>query len=385
MRRSLPSLALRRPAQAKAAIVDELVSATGMRSKKRKALREESYVAESRKHKWMAIADPCNDVAEFMMHQSVCASFEVEHAVRVNLERINKLVENSDDKEIEAVKALGRRLFHDRFGPTGAYGNLPFFPNKDERKRKTSWSKASDDPDDPAKLVAELEKTAPGCIWMREQWEELREQLNTNVFQSIDRFRATRLLGRQPTDISFDREVAVIFVASDAVDFAGKTEFDDLLSDLRDVQMKRLRKRLRKRWPELFDLEMVPAYKQLLGDLIDQQIERLQAMVEVFEANADGAARASVGKSKLDETPETYRLLNYVMKARRELRVGVAAFEKYNKGLKDRGFRNRGEPQEEVRRTSLRRCRGLRIGPRAMRCRPIRSRRLGDRGKMGVG
>ena len=56
----------------------------GMRSKKRKLLREESYVAESRKHKWMALTDPCNDVAEFLMHQNVCASFEVEHAVRVN-------------------------------------------------------------------------------------------------------------------------------------------------------------------------------------------------------------------------------------------------------------------------------------------------------------
>ena len=182
---------------------------------------------------------------------------------------------------------------------------------------------------------------------MRGQWEELREQLNTNVFQSIDRLRATRLLGRQPTDISFDRDVAVIFVASDAVHFAGKTEFDDLLSDLRDVQMKRLRKRLRKRWPELFELAKVPAYKQLLGELIDEQIERLQAMVEELEKNADADALASVAESKLDQTPEAYRLLNYVMKARRELRVGIAAFEKYNKGLKDRGFRNGGEPQNE--------------------------------------
>ena len=116
-------------------------------------------------------------------------------------------------------------------------------------------AEAGDDPDDPAKLVAELEKTAPGCIWMREQWEELREQLNTNVFQSIDRLRATRLLGRQPADISFDRDVAVIFIASDAVDPSGKTEFDDLLSDLREEQVKRLRRRLHKRWPELFELE----------------------------------------------------------------------------------------------------------------------------------
>ena len=81
----------------------------------------------------------------------------------------------------------------------------------------------------------------------------------------------------------------------------------------------------------------MPAFKQLLGELIDEQIERLQAMVEEFETNADETAQAAVADSKLDQTPEAYRLLNYVTKARRELRIGVAAFEKYNKGQKDKG------------------------------------------------
>ena len=69
---------------------------------------------------------------------------------------------------------------------------------------------------------------------MREQWKELREQVNRDVFQSIDRLRATRLLGCQPADIAFDRDVAFIFIANAAVDPAGKTEVDDLLSDLRE-------------------------------------------------------------------------------------------------------------------------------------------------------
>jgi hypothetical protein len=308
----------------------------GMRSRKRKALREESYVAENRKHKWMAIGDPCNDIAEFLMYQNVCASFEIEHAVRVNSGRSTKTVENSDDKEIEAAQALGRRLFHDRRGPTGAYGNLPHVRTNEDLKRHTSSSGKGDDPDDPAKLVAELEKTAPGCIWMREQWEELREQLNRDVFQSIDRFTATRLLGRQPADISFDRDVAVNFVAGEAVDPSGKTEFDDLLSDFREEQVKRLRKKLHKRWPELFEFVEVSPFKQLLGELIDEQIERLRAMEEEFKTNAEEIARAAVADSKHDQTPETYRLLNYVKSARRELRLGIAAFEKYNKGQKDR-------------------------------------------------
>ena len=57
----------------------------------------------------------------------------------------------------------------------------------------------------------------------------------------------------------------------------------------------------------------IPAFKQALGELIDEQIERVQAMVEELETNADAAALASVAESKLDQTPEAYRLLNYVM------------------------------------------------------------------------
>ena len=187
------------------------------------------------------------------MHQNVLASFELEHAVRVNSGRSDKLVENSDDKEIEAAKALGRRLFHDRCGPTGAYGNLPDCRTKHELKRKTSWSGKADDPDDPAKLVAELEKTAQGCIWLRDQWERLRDQLQMNVFQSIDRFKACRLLGGQPTDVNVDRNIAIVFIAGDGVDADGKYALNDLLSDMRDTQqVKRLRRLLWKRWPELF-------------------------------------------------------------------------------------------------------------------------------------
>ena len=305
----------------------------GMRSKKRKLMLEESYIAERRKHKWMAQTDPRDDMGEFLMHQNVLASFELEHAVRVNSGRSDKLVENSDDKEIEAAKALGRRLFHDRCGPTGAYGNLPDCRTKHELKLKTSWSGKSNDPDDPAKLVAELEKTAQGCIWLRDEWERLRDQLQMNVFQSVDRFKACRLLGGQPTDVNDDRNIAIVFIAGDGVDADGKYALNDLLSDMRDTQqVKRLRRLLWKRWPELFKLETPAECSRLLQDLIDQQIERLQAMVDGFEANSDEIASEAVADSKVDQTPESYRLLNYIKSARRELRIGIAAFEKQQQG-----------------------------------------------------
>ena len=52
-----------------------------------------------------------------------CVRNELEHAVNANAERIERMIDTSDDVEIDAVYALGRRLFFDRCGPTELYGN----------------------------------------------------------------------------------------------------------------------------------------------------------------------------------------------------------------------------------------------------------------------
>ena len=44
----------------------------GLRSKKRVLLRDESYAFENRKQKWMAKANPSDDMGEFLVNQIVC-------------------------------------------------------------------------------------------------------------------------------------------------------------------------------------------------------------------------------------------------------------------------------------------------------------------------
>src|SRR5262249_50863130 len=149
----------------------------GMRSKKRKLLCEDSYTFENRKLKWLAQFDATDDVTEFLVHQNVCASFEIEHAESARIERVNRLIETSGEREIEAVMAIGRRLFFDRVSANGLYGNLPMFRSKHDARRKTSTNGLADDPDSPEKLVSQLEKSAFGCLYLREQWQSLRELL----------------------------------------------------------------------------------------------------------------------------------------------------------------------------------------------------------------
>ena len=54
----------------------------GMRAKKRKLLREDGYFFENRKNRWLRQFNASDDVSEFLTYQNVCASFEIEHAVR---------------------------------------------------------------------------------------------------------------------------------------------------------------------------------------------------------------------------------------------------------------------------------------------------------------
>ena len=89
-------------------------------------------------------------------------------------------------------------------------------------------------------------ETAPGCIWLRARFQDLLEQLAPgNVFQGPDRFRAVRLLGRQPAAARTERTIALIYVASNVLHRDGITPFDDLLGDLDAWQLRRFQKKER--------------------------------------------------------------------------------------------------------------------------------------------
>ena len=244
----------------------------GMQSKKREIRRDDSYAFEERKMKWMSIFDPTDDVGEFLVYHNVCAAVDLDHVVCANKTRADKLIETSDDVEMDRAFELGRRLFFDRCGPTALYGNLPDIRPKHECKLKTSTSGKADDPDSPAKLVSELEKTAQGLLWMRSNWEALRSKLEPGKFWlSPDRLKAIRLLGCQPVDAATDRTIAQIFVASHALHATGKTAFDDLMSDLKESQLIRLRRNVKAQWPDLYDADQTAMCREILIDLVEEK------------------------------------------------------------------------------------------------------------------
>jgi hypothetical protein len=298
----------------------------GNRSRKLALLREESCAFEERLQKWMAIGDAQNDVEEYLVYRNVAISFELDRAERARLERCRSLIENSDEDEAAEAEAVGKQLFFDAAGPTPLYGNPTFFA----AKKKTSWNGEAVDPHDPAVLVRILERNAAGCGWLLEQWQALRPQLESPGFwQSHDRLKAIRLLGRQPLEANEDRRVATIFVANHALRPSGETEFDDLWSDMQSSQRDPYRKAIRQRWPDLFGTRENEEWRQNLITLVDQNIERLNAKLEVHEENAEAHAEQTFARLSFDPSPEGEALRNYLIKCTNALSRGMANYRKY--------------------------------------------------------
>ena len=79
-----------------------------------------------------------------------------------------------------------------------------------------SQSDLLDDPEDPpAAWFWHLQATAGGCQWMLDQWAELRLILEEGLnWQSADKLKAIRLLGRQPIEAVDERTVLMIFLGA---------------------------------------------------------------------------------------------------------------------------------------------------------------------------
>ncbi len=297
----------------------------GLRSRKVELMHEESYVFENRLRKWSANGDAQTDMDEFLIHRNVCLSFDIERAENARLQRCRSLIENSDEDELTEIHQIGARLFFDPSGPTPLYGN----PRTFGPKKKTSWNGEAVNPNDPAVLVRRLERSEAGCRWLKSCWEELLGQLERRFWQSHDRLKAVRLLGREPVAAIEDRNVLIIFVASAGLNPVRKNEFDDLLSDLDEDQRDRYRKALAARWPELFRARDKAEWRQMLLDLVQQNIERLNARLEVHEANADAVAEQTFARLSFDPSPEGAAMRNYQMKSLSALFRGMENYRKH--------------------------------------------------------
>ena len=127
----------------------------GRRSKKMARLDEDSIQFEIRHQSWLARLNPRGDVEEFLTEHIAVMACELDRAKKAHLDHLARLVEDSDERDVDAVHELGKKLY---FDPCGLYGFAA-----DNCKKHTSWNGTIGGEFDPDTLVRRLAKSAPGC------------------------------------------------------------------------------------------------------------------------------------------------------------------------------------------------------------------------------
>ena len=92
-------------------------------------------------------------------------------------------------------------------------------------------------------------------------------------------------------------------MASHALNPGKVSAFYDIQSDMGRLSHGLFRKTIAARWPELDILAKSPDCREMLLELVDQNIERLNEKIEEYKANSDARAEQEVTRLKFDPSP----------------------------------------------------------------------------------
>ena len=196
-----------------------------------------------------------SELEEELAERTAQASWLMDRALLADHARVIQQVANDPEaaalREEKEAEALGHRLMFDRRGPAELYPSGEYERNQP----RTSCSENPDDPDSPRITVLSMENTGAGCRWLLNVWGEMRELLTDGLgWQSEQKFKATRLLGRQPLAVSSARLIARIFLACHVLEPQFSYAFQELRCEIPEERFKRFKARMEKR-----DLEKIHA------------------------------------------------------------------------------------------------------------------------------
>ncbi len=318
-------------------------------------MRGEGMRYEERKRKWMSELDPRTDREEYLAHDQVLTSMMIDRVRAAHIEKVTSDIEEADEREEDDVDQLAERLYFNRAGSAAMLGCLCHGRGKD----LTSFSGKSVDPDQPSVLVKAIASSARGCRWLLKEWMGLKERLEGSKFwQTVDRFQAIRLLGRQPVDAGKIRIVAEIFIASHAIEpvridadhdmeQAGSLPFRDLLSDMTTPELTNVAARIKKRWPDMVATKDRERCREILVSLVDRELVRLTKKLKKHERNTEKIAQKSVDRLGFGTGRDSELLHRYHLRYRNSFFTTIRTYDK----MRARELRDRNDdltPRHEI-------------------------------------
>jgi hypothetical protein len=286
----------------------------GLRAKMLVLPEEDPQVLEDRRAAWRACLAPRDEIELSIVDDAVESSWMQDRARRAQAARLASNIASAGGdqarREADEVLRLGQRLFADSRGPLADY------PHGDAgiggSMRRLSHSDLLDDPQDPPRLVLHLQATAGGCQWMLDQWADLRSILADGLnWQSVDKLKAVRLMGRHPMEAVDDRNVLLVFIACQRMEGRPIDTIPEIWRELRPGENDRYTERIRGRGSDRLVPNDPAAARQVLFDLIDQATAQLKIKAEEHHRRAEVVYALAAECLLFDDSPEGERLRRY--------------------------------------------------------------------------
>ncbi len=160
---------------------------------------------------------------------------------------------------------------------------------------RTSHTGAACNPDDPAMIVRILSSTVVGCQWLLDNWAELKELLDDGgVWQGNHKFKAARLMGKQPADCLNSKKIATLYVASWSLNSLRGHAYSEQRSDFGRREYRHYIRRVRATWPDMINATDHENARRVLVRMVEKEVEAVQAKLALARERAarDAARRA---------------------------------------------------------------------------------------------
>ncbi len=291
----------------------------GMRAATLVLLDEDAcWLLDDRKANWAVNLLPRGAAEQRIVDDAVEYSWLRDRARRAQEARLASNIVNAGvdeaNREADEVLRLGQKLFAVNRCPLA---NFRHYDREDdqfpENVPTVSESEIVDgDPEDPQRLVLRLQATAGGCQWMLDRWSELRSILEEGMdWQSADKLKAVRLLGRHPIEAVDDRNVLMIFVACQTIESRAGKVIPEIWNELRKYERKQYAERLVGRGIEKLTPTDAAAARQALYAIIDRATAQIALKAEAHRVRAEINDSLAADRLAFDDSPEAERLRRF--------------------------------------------------------------------------
>jgi hypothetical protein len=215
---------------------------------------------------------PRNDDERTLVDSAARALDEHDRVVRLQTERVLARIEAAKRRDAEELEHLIERLYGCRNGSIERYGNIKDLP---ARPRRLDEGFA----DDPAALIRRIQRSAAGCQWMLNEWASLDTLIEQGaVWGPQHKLKSIRLLGRQPDQAGFHRDVFDILMASWSLDPKRSHPFCELKSELDPVAYMHFVRSLRTTLKHMMDRLDPKVARGSLRSIIRRAVTELEAI-----------------------------------------------------------------------------------------------------------